>query len=46
MKQFEQPEMIITLFAVKDVLTTSIAVTPVEDVQGQPIDEMIERVDR
>ena len=42
MKKFEQPEVNVTNFEVKDILTTSVG----EDVQGMPIEELYEHADR
>ncbi len=52
MKIFEQPNMTVIPFCVKDVLTASIADAEdsnawrEEDVQGKPLDEMIDWSDR
>ncbi len=44
MKKFEQPEVSVTVFEVEDILTTSLDIP--EDVQGVPIEELYERVNR
>lgn len=44
MKKFEQPEVVVTVFTVKDILTASITVD--ENVQGMPIDELYDLVER
>ena len=44
MKKFEQPEVVVTVYEVKDILTTSVALD--ENVQGVPIEELYEYVNR
>ncbi len=44
MKKFEQPEVNVTIYEVKDILTTSVEIE--EDVQGMPIEALYEHADR